>query len=177
MLKMCTCGCPEVVHMPPGTGGCGNCVECWEFTLAAVEPPTGESTSAELRRVEQAHGVAIARLHAVHDTMTRIDDGDTEEYNTPESTAEYVVGRYRAVVAAEEEAAGEIDRLRGELRAIAELADLAAQHEERLTGEYSGAVRDHLRESLDQVRTRARQATALPPVADVLTRSGGNRRG
>lgn len=52
------------------------------------------------------------RLHATHDALTRIDDGDDDVFTSLESTVEYVIKHCRALAAAEEEAAAEVARLR-----------------------------------------------------------------
>lgn len=137
-----------------------------------VDPATAESyvvivcrpgglTPHQLRlAAEQERDDARARLAAVHDRLTRIDDGDDDAYNTPESTAEYVVARYQAVAASEEWAAGEIGRLRAALDAVADLAYRA--------GSGAAAV-----DALAEIQTRARRAAqVLQP-----TTGGGTDRG
>jgi hypothetical protein len=52
------------------------------------------------------------RTHAAHDALTRITEADDDCFTTLESTVEYVVKAYRAIAAAEEQAADEIERMR-----------------------------------------------------------------
>jgi hypothetical protein len=86
------------------------------------------------------------RLHTAHAQLSRITDADDDVFTTLESTVEHVVRSYRAITTAEEQAADEISRLRGELNEIGNLAYRAAGN------------RDALTDALHAIHTRARAA-------------------
>jgi len=122
------------------------------YTFFVVRP--GGRTPHQLREdAERERDAAIARMEAAHDALARIDDGDDDAFNTLESTVEYVVARYRAVAASEEQAADQIDRDKAELNAIADLAYRAGAADAA-----DSAGRDAIRDALATIQTRARRA-------------------
>lgn len=128
----------ELVHQV----GCENYIE-WESTLTdpateqAIEAGLPDDQIPPLRKYKliivrpggktphELRQEADQRLDRVHDQLTRIYDGDTDDFTTLESTVEYVVRSHRAIAAAEEEAADEIQRLRAALRDVVTGADTA----------------------------------------------------
>lgn len=87
-----------------------------EAAAAILQPRRDLGTAlAELRAAERERDALAARLAQAHDALTRIDDGDDDDFTTLEGTVEHVARRYRAVAAAEDQADAEIQRLRAEL--------------------------------------------------------------
>ena len=117
--------------------------------IASFDLPGGESTSAQLRRVEQERDEAracwsaaeqdltavraerdqlsnavagwVARFHAAHEALY-IEEFDGDSCPDLESTIEYALGAYRRVCASEAAAADQIDSLRAELASADKIA-------------------------------------------------------
>lgn len=132
----------------------------WSFTVTdpaleeAVDRGDGPTTLPPFRRYticivkpdgqtpHDLHKQADARLAALHDKLTGIYDGDVEDFNTPESTVDYVVTRFRAVAESEAEASHRVARLESDLRAVAAWVDGNTAPDEAVT-----AIRRRLAEA------------------------------
>ncbi len=85
-----------------------------KYRFIVVKP--GKKSPHELRQE------ADARIAAAHDALTRIYDGDVEDFATLETTVRYVVDRFRAIAESEATAAEMVARMRSTLKAINVLA-------------------------------------------------------